>query len=852
MRAGRLTAAIVGTALAMTVAASTGSAEVNDTIGVVKRGEDDLSNVEVAARLAEATFADDVDTVLIGRDDVFADSMASGVLQGGSPLLLVPRDGPLPRRVRDELALLDPQRVIILGGVEAISQDMEDQLAVSYRVERRAGPTRFETAIEVARTDAPAADTAILARAFSGEGGDDSQAFADALAAGGWAAASGWPVLLTQSETLTGSTREYLAASDIERVMVIGGTAAISDAVTDELSSLVGEFERIGGATRFATAIEIAEKRGASSAADAARVVLVQGEGSDAWAAGFAAASHSAEFSAPIVLARGDQLPDVTERWLSGPAGGSAFSQATPGTVTRTPANFPVLTCVTVPSVCEQARVALGLPAQVELQFGLPPGSQVPGTGPITINLGSGAQGAVVRVSGDCVVPATLTPTNGAVQVPIAAGAPAGDCVITLTLEFPNGTIQTETITYVIPAPSQPPRQPDSEGAQAPPPAPVGDRTELRISKSGPPGAFPGQQFPFTIVVTNSGAVTANNVTVVDTLPTEGSFVSSSPAATPSGGTVTFSLGDLAAGASRTITITYQAPDQDTTLVNTAAASSANAATVSATATVGVGTQTVASGGAVAAAGVGLRNRESGDLVVTGLPADAVVTRAVLVWAYIFQSGNVPGDTVTFNDNTVTANLTQTVSGNLCWGDDATIGYAADVTSLVAGNGTYVVSGLDVAGARVDADPSPVGFPNAEGASLIVFYEAAGVDNQILSDFAYTAVPGGVITRAFSGFSATGNTARLVLAGPDGQNSSENTTVTGSGSANFPDTFDGSDPISGSSFAIGNLWDTDLFDVSQVLPSGQTTLDVRIDAFGDCIGVSAAILSISAVGPPPE
>ena len=58
---------------------------------------------KVAVRLSQATpFTGN--TVLISRDDEFADALASGLLQNAGPLLLVPRDGPLPQMVRDQIS----------------------------------------------------------------------------------------------------------------------------------------------------------------------------------------------------------------------------------------------------------------------------------------------------------------------------------------------------------------------------------------------------------------------------------------------------------------------------------------------------------------------------------------------------------------------------------------------------------------------------------------------------------------------------------------------------------------------------------------------------------------------------
>jgi hypothetical protein len=139
--------------------------------------------------------------------------------------------------------------------------------------------------------------------------------------------------------------------------------------------------------------------------------------------------------------------------------------------------------------------------------------------------------------------------------------------------------------------------------------------------------------------------------------------------------------------------------------------------------------------------------------------------------------------------------------------------------------------------------------PYTDGATLLVFYNGGGASNQVLSDFTYNtdtdAGTGKAINRLFAGIHATGLKSTLTLAGPDGQSAPETFTVTGSGSTDLVDTFDGSDPQDGPSFDIGNLWDTDTFDVTNLLPVGQDTLRVEHEHTNDCIGVGAAVLQVA-------
>ncbi len=317
-----------------------------DDVAFVGTADTQFSSTEVSLALSAATFEDgSVETVLIGRNDLFADSLASGVAQSGSPLLLVAPTGAINVIITDEIERLGASRAVILGGVDAIAEDVADQLTeLGLTVSRLEGASRIETAIAVAQETSPDATTALLARSTAAEGNPTS-GFADTLAAGGWSAASGWPTLLTQTEVLTGSTRDYLASSSVTTVIVLGWTAAVSDDVVTQLETLNITVQRVAGPDRAATAVAIAAERGAESSADLDEVIVVEGFGEFAWAAGFAAAARSAILDSPIVLGNVDSVPPATSEWLE--EGPEAF------------------TCGVSLEVCEAARLRVGLPPSI-------------------------------------------------------------------------------------------------------------------------------------------------------------------------------------------------------------------------------------------------------------------------------------------------------------------------------------------------------------------------------------------------------------------------------------------------------------------------------------------------------
>jgi len=334
------------------------------------------TNVGAAIAWSKEVFATSASEVLLGRDDDFADSLSSGSMQNGRPLLLTNKQTLSPE-TSAELDRLKPGIVNIMGGASAVSVAIENDLkSRSYvqEVRRFSGPTRIETAIDVARRSQPAATSAIIAAAFGPADGDSTRAFADSIAAGGWAADGAIPVLLTETARLTTSTKNYLrTATGIINVFVVGGTSAVSDAVIAELREINKTVKRVSGATRFDTAVAIAKERGFADASKASDVIMTEGQAANAWAAGFAAAAYARANDAPIVLSNGATIPTPTRTYLA-PSGGAA------GTV---------LVCSpgTTSAACDSATEAMGhaaISGNAPLLLSVTKGVSVQGSTPIS------------------------------------------------------------------------------------------------------------------------------------------------------------------------------------------------------------------------------------------------------------------------------------------------------------------------------------------------------------------------------------------------------------------------------------------------------------------------------------
>lgn len=238
-----------------------------------------------AVAVSQAGHPDGAPVAVLATGADFPDALAGGPAAAalGGPVLLVSRDS-VPSVVLEELTRLAPERVLLLGGTGAVSEQVEDELdAAGLDVERIAGASRYETAALVSQEVFAAAP----AVAYVATGADYPDALAGAAAAG----AAGAPVLLVAPDAVPRATAAELGRLTPTRVIVLGGTGAVSAKVEQQLAALAPTLTRISGADRYATAAAIARAAPGRPAA----IFLATGEGfADALAGGPAAAAAGA------------------------------------------------------------------------------------------------------------------------------------------------------------------------------------------------------------------------------------------------------------------------------------------------------------------------------------------------------------------------------------------------------------------------------------------------------------------------------------------------------------------------------------------------------------------------------
>lgn len=142
-----------------------------------------------------------------------------------------------------------------------------------------------------------------------------SRTFADSLASGVGQGLLGAPLLLTPTDALDQRVADELVRLGVERVIVLGGEAAISTGVADALLDVPGvqALDRASGATRIETSRAVADL--VAPEADQLILARADGPGSAAFADSLAAGALGAATGTPVILV-GSTLDEATAAWI--------------------------------------------------------------------------------------------------------------------------------------------------------------------------------------------------------------------------------------------------------------------------------------------------------------------------------------------------------------------------------------------------------------------------------------------------------------------------------------------------------------------------------------------------------
>jgi len=220
------------------------------------------SRYDTAVRSSWTAFPDpgDAKAVVLATGENWPDALGGAALAGATkgPVLLT-QPGSLPESVRAEIDRLNVAQVYVLGGGSSVSTAVANAVdAISgVSVQRIGGVDRWDTAAKIAAETQ--ARMRAAGRTIDGVYIATGRSFPDALAASPAAYHTGRPILLTEPSLLPTTTALAIDELGVSSAWVIGGPGAVGTTATAGIESLGLSVERLAGATRFETALRLAE-----------------------------------------------------------------------------------------------------------------------------------------------------------------------------------------------------------------------------------------------------------------------------------------------------------------------------------------------------------------------------------------------------------------------------------------------------------------------------------------------------------------------------------------------------------------------------------------------------------------
>ncbi|MCI1727033.1 MAG: phage tail tip lysozyme [Lachnospiraceae bacterium] len=205
-----------------------------------------------AKEIALAAFQDGADEAVLASGEGYADALTAAGLAGAekAPILLTAKAS-IPQPTKELIAYWKIKRITIIGGTGAVSVNAEQELRALgvTDIVRLEGSDRYETCLEVYQQN----ESLFLSNEKNACIIASGSSAADALSISPWAYAYGMPLFLTDGSSMDESLLQ--AADRYGTVYVLGGQNAVTNRVTDLLTSAVVRFD---GADRYDTSAKVA------------------------------------------------------------------------------------------------------------------------------------------------------------------------------------------------------------------------------------------------------------------------------------------------------------------------------------------------------------------------------------------------------------------------------------------------------------------------------------------------------------------------------------------------------------------------------------------------------------------
>lgn len=271
------------------------------------------NRIDTAIKLNKSSKKEWSDTVIIGRDDIFADSLAAGPLADvlDAPIYLSAPGDSIDARVIS--AITGKKKVVLLGGTSVFSEKARAQLqGLGFQVQRQRGIDRYETAVGIARRTAQLMDnegvTPRTVNAYLATGVN----FPDALTAGTGAADNDGIVLLTKDGQMTNATYDFLQREARTQFNAWNHVEIHTVGAQAEAAARSSDIEDIkdtnSGADRYATAAMVFSKLNRTN-----KIVVASGE---SFQDGVVAGAWVSNHDGGMLLTKNTKLPSVTKAQL--------------------------------------------------------------------------------------------------------------------------------------------------------------------------------------------------------------------------------------------------------------------------------------------------------------------------------------------------------------------------------------------------------------------------------------------------------------------------------------------------------------------------------------------------------
>ena len=237
------------------------------------------------------------DTVFLVNGKAIADALTATPLARlkSAPILLTEKDQ-LNDLTSREINRLKAKNIVIIGGKNSISKDLEDKLVASGKqVQRISGDDRKDTSKKIAEEvlKIKKVDTISLVNGYKG--------LADAISFSPVAGEKTIPIILTDNKGLYSMPEDLKDPSKVSKSYIIGGFESVPRSVASNLSSP----ERVSGINRSDTNAQIIEKFYPAGKLDYVFVSKNGQKNPDELIDGLAVGAYAAKVSSPIVLANG-------------------------------------------------------------------------------------------------------------------------------------------------------------------------------------------------------------------------------------------------------------------------------------------------------------------------------------------------------------------------------------------------------------------------------------------------------------------------------------------------------------------------------------------------------------------